>query len=53
MPFTSLLPSFVLVCPSNCGSGTLTLMTAASALAHVVALQDSSSSFLSRPLPTA
>ena len=28
MPFTSVLPSFVLVCPSNCGRGIFTLMTA-------------------------
>ena len=28
MPFTSLLPSLVFVCPSNCGSGTFTLMIA-------------------------
>ena len=28
MPLTSLLPSLVLVCPSNCGCGILTLMTA-------------------------
>ena len=27
MPLTSVLPSFVLVCPSNCGCGILTLMT--------------------------
>ena len=30
MPFTSLLPSLVLVCPSNWGSITLTEMTAVS-----------------------
>ena len=30
MPFTSVLPSFVLVCPSNWGRGILTLMTAVS-----------------------
>jgi hypothetical protein len=28
MPFTSVLPSFVFVCPSNCGRGIFTLMTA-------------------------
>ena len=28
MPRTSELPSLVLVCPSNCGSGTFTLITA-------------------------
>lgn len=28
MPCTSELPSLVLVCPSNCGSGTFTLTTA-------------------------
>jgi hypothetical protein len=28
IPFTSLFPSLPLVCPSNCGSGTLTLITA-------------------------
>ena len=28
MPLTSVLPSFVLVCPSNCGCGILTLTTA-------------------------
>jgi hypothetical protein len=30
MPLTSVLPSLVLVCPSNCGRGILTLMTAVS-----------------------
>ena len=30
MPFTSELPSLALVWPSNCGFGTLTLMTAVS-----------------------
>ena len=28
MPWTSPLPSLVLVCPSNCGSCTFTLITA-------------------------
>ena len=39
MPFTSLLPSLVLVCPSNCGSGTFTLMHRGQALANVFALK--------------
>ena len=30
MPLTSVLPSFVFVCPSNCGCGILTLMMATS-----------------------
>ena len=30
MPLTSVLPSLVFVCPSNCGRGILTLMTAVS-----------------------
>jgi hypothetical protein len=36
-PLTSELPSLVLVCPSNCGSPSLTEMTAVEALADVVA----------------
>ena len=39
MPLTSELPSLPLVWPSNCGFGTLTLMTAAQALARVLALE--------------
>jgi hypothetical protein len=30
IPLTSVLPSFVFVCPSNCGCGIFTLMTAVS-----------------------
>jgi hypothetical protein len=30
IPFTSVLPSFVFVCPSNCGRGIFTLTTAVS-----------------------
>ena len=37
MPLTSVLPSLVLVCPSNCGCGILTLMTRGQAFADVVA----------------
>ena len=36
---TSELPSFVLVCPSNCGSFTFTDSTAGEPFAHVVAGQ--------------
>ena len=43
MPLTSLLPSFVLVWPSNCGCGILTLMTAGQPLADVVAADASPS----------
>ena len=36
-PLTSALPSLPLVWPSNCGSGSLTLIDRGQALAHVVA----------------
>ena len=36
-PSTSELPSLVLVCPSNCGLGTLTLNDRGQAFAHIIA----------------